>query len=129
LLIQPLAGYLADKVQIRTTVLIGLLIAAFAIGPVTFTFGVVLIAITILAGVGVVTVWMNTDTLVTSLAEQNKLGARHGCRAIVQGVRRYGGAAPGRRAYPIGVRVGFVACGVLALLCLAVLARSNAGRA
>ena len=28
-----------------------------------------------------------------------------------------------------GVRVGFVACGVLALLCLAVLARSNAGRA
>ncbi len=130
MLIQPLAGYLADKVQIRTTVLIGLLIAALAIGAVTFTSGAVPFVNTVLAGVGVGTVWTNTDTLVSSLAEQNKLGAGMGA---AQSFKEFGDMVGpllvGVLTQLFGVRVDFVACSALALLCLAVLARSNAGRA
>ncbi len=130
LVVQPLAGHLADKVQIRTTVLIGLLIAALASGAVTFTSGAALIAITIFAGLGVGTVWTNTDALVSAMAEQTKLGASMGA---AQSFKEFGDMVGplliGVLTHFFNVRVGFVTCSALALLCLAVLARSIAGRA
>src|SRR5437867_4346178 len=78
LLVQPLAGFLADRVAVRTTVLIGLLLAALAISAVTFTTGVPLIITVMLAGIGIGTVWTNSDTLVSMLAQQSQLGASIG---------------------------------------------------
>jgi len=129
LLVQPFAGYLADKVQIRITVLSGLLIAALAIGAITFTSGIGLITTVLLAGVGVGTVWTNSDTLVSSLVAQNKLGAGMGAgQSFKEFGDMMGPLLVGVLTQFLGVRMGFVTCSVLALLCLIILARSNAGR-
>ena len=47
LLVQPLAGVLADRVDIRTTVIAGLALAALTVVVVTFTSGAPLIALVI----------------------------------------------------------------------------------
>lgn len=64
LLVQPLAGYLADRINVRITVFAGLGLAALAILSVTFTSGIQLWAVSILAGIGIGTVWTNSDALV-----------------------------------------------------------------
>ena len=78
LLVQPLAGHLADRFEIRTTVIAGLLLAALGIIVATFTSGIALIAVVITAGIGIGTVWTNSDTLVSVLAHQRNLGASIG---------------------------------------------------
>lgn len=127
LLVQPLAGYLADHFSIRRTVLIGLLIAALAVVTVTFTSGALLIFIVILAGLGVGTVWTNTDALVSSMAEQNTLGASMGA---AQSFKEFGDMVGpllvGLITQFFGVRIGFITCGALALVFLLGLARSGA---
>jgi len=78
LFIQPFAGHLGDKIDMQTTVVIGLLLAALAIIAITFTSGATLIAIAIAAGIGIGTVWTNSDALVSALARKNQLGASIG---------------------------------------------------
>lgn len=125
LLIQPLAGYLADRVSIRATVLVGLLLAALAICTATFTSGTALIVVIVLAGMGVGTVWTNTDTLISTTVDQCKLGIGMGA---AQSFKEFGDMVGplliGTLTHFFGVRVGFVTCGALALLFLGVLARS-----
>jgi len=127
LLVQPLAGYLADKVEIRITVLVGLLLAAMSIIVTTFTSGVVLIGVVIIAGLGIGTVWTNSDALVSNLARKNQLGASIGA---AQSFKEFGDMTGplliGLITQIFGVRVGFVSCGALALLFLLLLARSRA---
>jgi len=127
LLVQPLAGYLADKIEIRITVLVGLLLAAMAIIVTTFTSGVVLIGVVIIAGLGIGTVWTNSDALVSNLARKNQLGASIGA---AQSFKEFGDMTGplliGLITQIFGVRVGFVSCGALALLFLFLLARSRA---
>jgi len=67
LLVQPLAGHLADKIDIAKTVFGGLLLAALAIIAVTFTARIPLIVVVIIAGIGIGTVWTNSDALVSTL--------------------------------------------------------------
>jgi MFS family permease len=126
LLVQPFAGYLADKIEIRITVLVGLLLAALAIIATTFTTGALLVAVTIVAGVGIGTVWTNSDALVSNLAEKNQLGASIGA---AQSFKEFGDMVGplliGLLTQLYGVRVGFVTCGSLALLFLLLLARSS----
>jgi MFS family permease len=126
LLIQPLAGFLADRVAVRTTVLIGLLLAALAIIVVTFTSGVPLIITVMLAGIGIGTVWTNSDTLVSTLAQQSQLGASIGA---AQSFKEFGDMIGplliGLLTQFFGVRIGFVSCGALALVFLLVLARAR----
>lgn len=126
LLIQPLAGYLADRMEIRITVFIGLLLAALSIIAVTFTSGVLLIIVGILAGIGVGTVWTNSDTLVSSLVDEDRLGASMGA---AQSFKEFGDMVGpvliGLLTQLYGVRVGFVACGGLALVFLLLLARTQ----
>lgn len=124
LLIQPLAGHLADKVPIRITVLLGLLLAALTITFVTFTTGPLLIALVVLAGAGIGTVWTNSDTLVSTLADKKQLGASIGA---AQSFKEFGDMLGpvliGLVTQFCGVQVGFVACGVLALLLVFILVR------
>ena len=60
LLVQPLAGHLADAFDTRTTVLVGLLLAALATIAVTFTSGALLVGLVVVGGVGIGTVcWIS----------------------------------------------------------------------
>ncbi|MEP6604102.1 MAG: MFS transporter [Spartobacteria bacterium] len=122
LLVQPLAGYLADKIDIRTTVLAGLLLAALAISAITFLSGVPLIAVIIMAGIGIGTVWTNSDALVSTLAAKGQLGASVGA---AQSFKEFGDMVGpllvGGLTQLYGVHVGFVSCGALALVALTLL--------
>ncbi|MEO7168357.1 MAG: MFS transporter [Chthoniobacterales bacterium] len=124
LLIQPLAGYLADKISIRITVLVGLTLAAVAICLTTFTTGGLLLAVIVAAGIGVGTVWTNCDALVGALADKKQLGASMGA---AQSFKEFGDMVGplliGLVTQFYGVRVGFVSCGALALIALLLLRR------
>jgi len=126
LLVQPFAGYLADKVEIRITVLVGLLLSSVTIISATFTAGVVLLVLVILAGVGIGTVWTNSDALVSTMVDENRLGAGMGA---AQSFKEFGDMIGplliGLITQFYGVHVGFITCGVLALIFLCVLARSR----
>ncbi len=127
LLVQPLAGYLADKISIRLTVLIGLLLAALAIILTTFTTGPLLLAVIIAAGIGVGTVWTNCDALVGALADKKQLGASMGA---AQSFKEFGDMVGpllvGLITQFYGVRIGFVSCGSIAVICLLLVVVSGA---
>ena len=126
LLVQPLAGYLADRMEIRITVFVGLLLAALSIIAVTFTSGAMLVVIGIFAGIGVGTVWTNSDTLVSSLVDENRLGASMGAAQSFKELGdMVGPLLIGLLTQFYGVRVGFVACGGLALVFLLILVASR----
>jgi MFS family permease len=127
LLVQPLAGHLADRFEIRMTVVVGLLLAATGIIVATFTSGVALIAVVMAAGIGIGTVWTNSDTLVSVLAHRRSLGASIGA---AQSFKEFGDMVGplvvGSLTQAFGVRVGFVSCGILALVLLVLLVKSRA---
>lgn len=126
LLVQPFAGNLADKVEIRVTVLAGLLLSSLAIILATFTSGVVLLAIVVLAGFGIGTVWTNGDALVSTLVNEDRLGTGMGA---AQSFKEFGDMTGpvliGAITQFYGVHAGFIICGALALIFLFVLARSR----
>jgi MFS family permease len=130
LLIQPVAGALADRYAMRTTVLLGLLVAALCIMAITFASGWVLIGMVIAAGMGIGTVWTNSDALVGASASPSQLGASIGA---AQSFKEFGDmigpVLVGGLTQFFGVRVGFVTCGAVALVLLVILARSPTFRA
>jgi len=130
LLIQPVAGALADRYAMRTTVLLGLLVAALCIMAITFASGWVLIGMVIAAGMGIGTVWTNSDALVGASASPSELGASIGA---AQSFKEFGDMVGpvlvGGLTQFFGVRVGFVTCGAVAVVLLVILARSPTFRA
>lgn len=73
LLIQPVAGLLADRFGPTQVTIAGLGVSAIAITLVPFTTGALLLSAAILGGVGVGTVWTNTDTAVSNLAKEGRI--------------------------------------------------------
>ncbi len=127
LLVQPLAGHLADRFEIRVTVVVGLLLAATGIIVATFTSGVALITVVIAAGIGIGTVWTNSDALVSVLAHQRRLGASIGAaQSFKEMGDMVGPLVVGALTQFFGVRSGFVSCGLLALALLVLLVKSRA---
>lgn len=130
LLVQPVAGVLADRYAMRTPVLLGLLVAALSIMAITFASGWILIVLVTAAGMGIGTVWTNSDALVSSSAPPSQLGASIGA---AQSFKEFGDMAGpllvGGLIQLFGVRVGFVTCGAAGVVLLGVLARSPAFRA
>src|SRR5262249_18716371 len=126
LMVQPLAGYLADRIEIRITVLVGLLLAASAIIVTTFTSGPVLILVVVLSGIGIGTVWTNCDALVSSLAEENRLGASMGA---AQSFKEFGDMVGplliGLVTQLSNVRVGFITCGSIGIVLLTLLMKAQ----
>lgn len=124
LLIQPVAGALADRYAMRMTVLLGLLVAALSIMAITFASGWILIVMVIAAGMGIGTVWTNSDALVSASASPSQLGASIGA---AQSFKEFGDMVGpllvGALTQFFGVRVGFVSCGAVALVLLGMLAR------
>ena len=117
LLVQPLAGWLADKYEARTIVLWGIVMSVLAVLLIPFTKGVPLAVISIVAGLGIGTVWTNSDAAVSSLAKDGRLGATMG---IAGSFKEFGDMLGplliGILSQAFGLTAGFVACGVLGLL-------------
>jgi MFS family permease len=124
LLIQPLAGVAADRHGADATVRLGLALAGSSIVAVPFVDGVLLGAVSVLAGFGIGTVWTNTDALVSSLAQSGQMGATMG---VAGSFKEFGDMLGplliGLLSQAFGLTVGFVVCGVAGLLVLIVLVR------
>jgi MFS family permease len=129
LAVQPFAGHLADKLASRITVIGGLALAAIAIIAATYTAGVPLLIVIVLAGIGTGTVWTNSDALVGEMARPSQLGATMGAAQSFKELGdMVGPLAIGLLTQLFGVRIGFVVCGGVALLLLAILATSRSFR-
>lgn len=116
LLIQPLAGIIADKKNPLITIKIGLVLSAMTIIFIPFAYGALLVLLSVIAGIGVGTVWTNTDTLVSSLAKGGRLGETMG---IAGSFKEFGDMVGplliGVLSQVFGLTAGFVACGILGL--------------
>ncbi len=120
LLIQPVAGALADRVSAATTVRLGLLLGGASIILAPFVEGPALVIVSIAAGAGVGTVWTNTDTLISQLARRGRLGATMGAAGSFKELGdMLGPLLVGGLSQIFGLPVGFVVCGVLGLVALA----------
>ena len=129
LLVQPLAGALADRVSPALTIRIGLLLAGVCTVVIPFVTGWLLLVVSILAGIGVGTVWTNTDALVSQRAKAGQLGATMGAAGTFKEVGdMLGPLLIGVVSQAFGLTVGFVSCGVLGLASLALVGRGPAGR-
>ena len=122
LLIQPLAGYLADQTDVTTTIRVGLILSALSIIAVPFVKDLLLIVDAIVAGIGVGIVWTNTDTLVSKLADEGKLGATMGAAGSFKEFGdMVGPILIGALSQVLGLAWGFVICGVLGLFSIALM--------
>jgi len=126
LLIQPLAGVLADRVNPALTIRVGLLLAGACVIFIPFVTGWLLFVVAILAGIGVGTVWTNTDALISKQAQAGKLGATMGVAGTFKEIGdMLGPLLIGVVSQAFGLTVGFVSCGVLGLIALGLIARKN----
>lgn len=125
--VQPLAGYLADRIQIHLTIIVGLFLAGISITVATFASGSVLVFFVVLAAMGAGAVWTNCDTLISLLVKEEKLGAGMGAAQAFKEFGDMGGPFfIGLMSQFFGVQVGFVTSGILALFFLYILMRSKA---
>jgi MFS family permease len=117
LLVQPFAGMLADRVNAATTIRYGLVLAGVCTILFPFVNGALLMVVIILAGVGVGTVWTNTDTLISRLARQGRLGATMGAAGSFKEIGDMAGPLLiGVLSQWLGLPAGFAICGALGLL-------------
>jgi DHA1 family tetracycline resistance protein-like MFS transporter len=117
LLVQPVAGMLADRISPVLTIRIGLLLSGVCIVLAPFVNGFFLLMVSILAGIGVGTVWTNTDALISGLAKSGKLGATMGAAGSFKELGdMLGPLLIGVVSQAFGLTIGFVSCGILGLL-------------
>ena len=126
LLIQPLAGAIADRVNPALTIRVGLFLAGACVILIPFVTSWYLFVVAILAGFGVGTVWTNTDALVSQQARAGKLGTTMGVAGTFKEIGdMLGPLLIGVVSQAFGLTVGFVTCGVLGLFALGLIANAN----
>jgi MFS family permease len=119
LIIQPVAGALADRLDASWTIRIGLGLSGLAIIATPFVAGILLAAVSVLAGVGIGTVWTNTDALISGLARDGRLGATMGAAGSFKEFGdMVGPLLIGVVSQAFGLTAGFVVCGIMGLLTL-----------
>ncbi len=130
LVVQPVAGILADRLNPDQTIRLGLLLAAVSILVYPFVDGIILIVASILAGLGVGTVWTNTDTMISQLAKAGSLGATMGAAGSFKEFGdMIGPLLVGVLSQVLGLQVGFAICGLLGLIVLALITRGRRSQA
>lgn len=129
LLVQPPAGILADKVGAGRTVAVGLALSGLGIILIPLVSGALLVSISILAGIGIGTVWTNTDTIMSELAASGRLATTMG---VAGSFKEFGDMLGplliGLLSQAFGLTAGFVTCGVLGLLSLILIMRRPVAR-
>ncbi|MGH2605563.1 MAG: MFS transporter [Anaerolineales bacterium] len=129
LLIQPIAGALADRVNPVLTIRGGLFLAGAAVLLIPFVTGALLLLIGILAGLGVGTVWTNTDAVISQQARVGRMGATMGVAGTFKEIGdMLGPFSIGLVSQAFGLTIGFVVCGGLGLLSLALISRRQGHR-
>ena len=114
LVVQPIAGWLADKFNQVFILRIGMLLSILATAAIPFVTGPLLIITCIIAGIGIGVVWTNTDTLVSNLAKENEMGATMGAAGSFKELGdMIGPLLMGAISQALGLQWGFVICAVL----------------
>jgi MFS family permease len=127
LLVQPVAGWLADKYNQVMILRLGMLLSIVSTAAIPFVTGTLLIITCIVAGIGIGVVWTNSDALVSKLAKENEMGATMGVAGSFKELGdMIGPLLMGVISQALGLKWGFVICAVLggiALLVTIVVAR------
>ena len=121
LVIQPVAGWLADKFNQILILRIGMLLSILSTAAIPFVTGPLLIITCIIAGIGIGVVWTNTDALVSNLAKENEMGATMGAAGSFKELGdMIGPLLMGAISQALGLQWGFVICAVLGGIALLV---------
>src|SRR5579871_2890328 len=113
LLVQPLAGWLADRSGTMRTVEIGLVVSGLAIVVIPFVSGLLLLLVSVIAGLSIGAVWTNSDTMMSQLAKQGRLGSTMGVAGSFKELGdMLGPLLVGVLSDWLGLPAGFVICGV-----------------
>ncbi len=126
LLIQPVAGWMSDKLDTARTVRVGLVLSVLSIMLIPFVNGFLFLVVSVIAGMGVGVVWTNTDHLISRLAREGQLGITMGAAGSFKEFGdMLGPILIGLISQMLGLAAGFVICGVLGLLCIALIPRAT----
>ncbi len=132
LLVQPVAGWLADKYNQVLILRLGMLLSIVSTAAIPFVTETLLIITCIVAGIGIGVVWTNSDALVSKLAKENEMGATMGVAGSFKELGdMIGPLLMGAISQALGLQWGFVICAVLggiALLVTIVVAQKPAAQ-
>jgi MFS family permease len=130
LLVQPFAGRRADRAGAAGTIRWGLAISGAATLTIPFATGWPLAGACVLGGLGVGTVWTNSDAAVSRLARDGRLGTTMGVAGSFKEIGdMLGPALIGAASQEFGLTAGFVICGLLGLACVPLVPRRSAAPA
>lgn len=116
LLVQPLAGMLADRFDARQVMMAGLVLSSLGVLLVPFTSGLSLVAACVIGGIGVGTVWTNSDAMVSQLAKRGRTASALGIAGSFKELGdMLGPLLIGALTQAFGLRVSFVTCGLIGL--------------
>ena len=119
LVVQPIAGWLADKFNQVLILRIGMLLSILSTAAIPFVTETLLIITCIVAGIGIGVVWTNTDTLVSNLAKENEMGATMGAAGSFKELGdMIGPLLMGAISQAFGLKWGFVICSLLGFIAL-----------
>jgi MFS family permease len=128
LLVQPLAGRLADRLDASKVMLAGLVLSSLGVALVPFTTGLALVTVCVIGGIGVGTVWTNSDAMVSHLARRGHIASALGVAGSFKELGdMLGPLLIGGVTQALGLKVGFVACGALGLSSTLFVALSASG--
>jgi MFS family permease len=114
LLVQPVAGWLADKYNQVLILRSGMLLSVISTAAIPFVTGALLIITCIVAGIGIGVVWTNSDALVSKLAKENEMGATMGVAGSFKELGdMVGPLLMGVISQALGLKWGFVICAML----------------
>ena len=122
LLVQPLAGMLADRFDPRKVMLAGLVLSSLGVLLVPFTAGLALVTACVIGGIGVGTVWTNSDAIVSQLAKRGRTASALGIAGSFKELGdMLGPLLIGALTQVFGLKVSFVTCGVIGLFSIVLL--------
>jgi MFS transporter, ACDE family, multidrug resistance protein len=116
LLVQPVAGMLADRFDALKVMRAGLVLSSLGVLLVPFTAGLALVAACVVGGVGVGAVWTNSDAMVSQLAKRGRTASALGIAGSFKELGdMLGPLLIGALTQAFGLKISFVTCGVIGL--------------